>query len=38
VGTGVLLAGFGLLMLGGQFTRLVEISSRLLPFRMPLGM
>lgn len=38
VGTGVLLAGFGLLMLGGQFTRLVEISSRLLPFRVPLGM
>ena len=38
VGTGVLLAGFGLLMVGGQFTRLVEISSRLLPFRVPLGM
>jgi cytochrome c-type biogenesis protein len=38
VGTGVILAGFGFLMLGGQFTRLVEISSRLLPFRVPLGM
>ncbi len=37
-GTGVLLAGFGLLMVAGQFTRLVEISSRLLPFRVPLGM
>ncbi|HZK49657.1 MAG TPA: cytochrome c biogenesis protein CcdA [Thermoleophilia bacterium] len=38
VGTGVFLAGFGILLLGGQFTRLVEISSRLLPFRVPLGM
>jgi len=38
VGPGVFLAGFGILLLGGQFTRLVEISSRLLPFRVPLGM
>ena len=37
-GTGVLLAAFGLLMLSGEFTRLTEISSRLLPFRVPLGM
>ncbi|GAB4265406.1 MAG: cytochrome c biogenesis protein CcdA [Thermoleophilia bacterium] len=37
-GTGALLAGFGLLMVTGQFTRLTEVASRLIPFRLPLGM
>lgn len=37
-GTGIVLVGFGLLMIGGQLTRLTELSSRLLPFKAPLGM
>ncbi|MCL4368291.1 MAG: cytochrome c biogenesis protein CcdA [Actinobacteria bacterium] len=37
-GTGGLLAVFGVLMLAGQFARLVEISGRVLPFKIPLGM
>jgi hypothetical protein len=36
--TGVLLALFGVVMVSGYFTRLTEISARLLPFQIPLGM
>lgn len=38
VGAGVFLAFFGALMISGEFTRLTELSDRLIPFDTPLGM
>ncbi|HZJ03086.1 MAG TPA: cytochrome c biogenesis protein CcdA [Thermoleophilia bacterium] len=37
-GAGVLIAAFGLLMVLGEFTRLSELASRLIPFHAPVGM
>lgn len=37
-GAGVLIAAFGLLMVFGEFTRLSELASRLIPFHAPVGM
>jgi cytochrome c-type biogenesis protein len=36
--SGVLLAAFGVLMVAGEFTRLTEITTRLVPYTPPLGM
>ncbi len=36
--SGLLLVGFGVLMLAGQFTQLTGFFSRLLPYRLPTGM